>query len=131
MYNFIFWVVFYNSGDLEINDWLSRWKASCVVYVAAGFHIFFLYAIGKKYLIQSLNLNAIPTGKLWGGLFFTAMLVLVFRFYSKSRVEKIVRHYSSQRRNQPLDILLVVFLIVVPLGFIIWINPGATAAENH
>lgn len=64
MYNYIFWVVHYNSHFKESDKWISKFKATLALCFSIVVHVGLLIAIWKHFIDWSIT-SRFPTGSLF------------------------------------------------------------------
>jgi uncharacterized membrane protein YkvI len=121
MYNYIFWVVHYNSYFKESDKWISRFKATLVLCFSFLMHLFLLAAICKRYFIPSLTLGY-PADRMFIITILAVMVGAVYRHYSYERIEALDKRFSDRRWHQLFDVIVVILSILVPLIGIIWLS---------
>ncbi len=114
MYNYIFWVVHYNSHFKESDKWISKFKATLALCFSIVVHVGLLIAIWKHFIDWSIT-SRFPTGSLFLGTILTVMACLVFWYYSDARIEALDKRFSNRRWHQLFDLIVVILLILVPL----------------
>jgi hypothetical protein len=121
MYNYIFWVVHYNSYFKESDKWISRFKATLVLCFSMWVHALLLLAIWKHFIDWSVT-SKFPTDGFFWAIIGIVLFNIVYRYYSYERIEVLDKRFSDRLWHQLFDVIVVILLILVPLIGLIWLS---------
>ena len=113
MYNYIFWIIYKRNIENDKPEWLSRNNASGVVFFASAIHIMFLIECLKKFWGIDVYIGFISEYKSISVIAILLCIFLVYRFYTKNRINKICMRYSSKYKGNGWLIAAIIFIPLI------------------
>ncbi len=120
MYNFIFWVLY--SANINNGAFTAKFQATLIVYFSIFIHVLLLLTILKKYFYRifiSLHLNNLVNYKALEISILIICFILIYRYYSVKRINKVVQKHSVKQTYPPINRLKVALIVFAPLISII------------
>jgi hypothetical protein len=115
MYNFIFWFFY------KFFEWRKGFKSAFIAGAMVGFalviHLFLLYGIVRYATGFTLPYFSDSYGQrklMLLPLAIVFFLIIYFGYYRK-QAQKILSRYAGNKFSRPINILLIVLLLIVPL----------------
>jgi hypothetical protein len=135
MYSFIFYFIYLGQiSQKNTGPYTARLISSMIVTLFLFIHICFIYAMVKFILFHFYNISiAFSSGKthsitviFWYPIGIFSMIIL-FKYFSKKRVDSILKKYEENQFSYSLyNILKFMLIFILPLILAIWMVKKST-----
>jgi hypothetical protein len=135
MYNFVFYFIYKYELKKDNSFFLARYFASFVIAIVLAIHFGFIYCLLRLILCyfwqisiarSSTQISVIDNLKYYAAII--TIVIIIFKYYTKARIEKIVTKYQNlERFYTPYNIVRFFLIFLAPLiGAIILENKSVS-----